>query len=250
MKYAIIIGLLYWASYNVNAKPPEFSPNVITLDFRNSHSIEAFKKSGIKINDISSSTRQSFSYQNQSLIIKLPAGRVFEQKIRLGITDGNDGELLQFTTAGVVMPHDEAYQVAKKTHLNLGLPTEKLDQWYESEKNQGRNAEGYSISANTRMYPRVSMSIRSSMNKLYPWVIGLKISWYWKKHRDWDEKRANRENPRPLPQYATVSLEPPSGNVYDRSDAYREPYWVFIIGGVVAVGVIVLLKLQMKGRRQ
>ncbi|MCF6312920.1 MAG: hypothetical protein L3J39_10765 [Verrucomicrobiales bacterium] len=245
MKYTILIYLFCWTSIAANAKLPVFSPDVITLDFSNGHSIDAFKKSGIKLNDISSSSRKSFSYQNQSLIIKLPGGRVFKQKVRLGIADGNDGELIKITTAGVVMPHDEAYQVAKKVHLNLGLPTDKLDQWYGSEKNQGRNANGYSISANKLMYPRVSLSIRSSMNKLYPWVLGLKISWYWKKHRDWDEKRANRENTRPLPQYATVSLEPPSGKNYDRSDAYNSFfYWIFIIGSVIVIGLVARSKRE------
>jgi len=222
MKKIITFLLSSLFSVNLWSDPPLFATNTITLDFTKSHSTEHFKNSGMKFTDISNSSIQSFSYQNQILRLILPNGRILKQNVELGIADAKDNELLQLTTAGVIMPHDEAYKVATKIHRNLGLATDKLDQWYLEEMDKGRNAKGYSISANERLYPRVSMAIQSSMNEKYPWVIALKISWNWRKHEDWDEDRAARENPPPPPEYATISLEPPSGNVYARKDAYRD----------------------------
>lgn len=212
----IFLGLLagIWISVNTQAAP-------VVLDLSRSHMVDDLKKSGLVMKEISGGTgEQDFAFENQEVEIRLPGGRSIQQMVILGIIDSKDDLLTRFSITGDVMPHDQAIQVAKIFHQSFGLETSELDAWYKNNIGKVRNAEPYSISANLKFYPRIGITIRQSMNDLYPWVIGLSISWEWDKQRDWNEERVWSELPPSA--IAVISLNPPSGQKYERRDAYKE----------------------------
>ncbi len=203
--------------------PPQFEKPSVTLDFSQGHSMDIIKNSGLILNDISNSSTESYSFQKEKILIKLPNNREIKQNVTLGIVDAKNGNLVRFSSTGVIMPDEEAYEVAKVLHQNLNLPLNTLEKWYKTEmQNYVRNRKAFSISANMNSYSRISFGLNRSMNKLYPWVVNMTITWDWRKHKGWDESRANTEMKFPSEKYATISLEPPSGNVYDRRDDIKK----------------------------
>jgi len=193
----------------------------VVLDLSRSHSVEDLKRSGLRVKEIAGGLHgQAYSFQNQEVEILLPAGRSFRQKVALGTIDTRDSQLTRLSMYGGVMPHDEAIQVMRMFLESFDLSVTPFDEWEAQNRGKIRNAEPYSASANLRFYPRVSLGLGPSMNGLYPWVIELLISWDWDKQRDWNEERAWRELPPPT--VASISLNPPSGQRYERGDAYKE----------------------------
>ena len=208
----MIAGLLIGANAQANS---------IVLDLSRSHTVEDLNKSGLTVSEIAGGLHgQSYSFQNQNIKILLPGGRKIEQSVTLGTINTKQDQLSQISMYGGIMPHDQTFQVAKIFHQSFGLQTSELDAWYKHNIGKVRNAEPYSVSANLKFYPRVGITIRSSMNGLYPWVIALSISWDWDKQRDWNEERVWREFPPPA--ITAISLNPPSGLKYERRDAYKE----------------------------
>lgn len=105
-------------------------------------------------------------------------------------------------------------------HRTFDLPLDRFEDWEKENRDKVRNADPYSVSANLKYYPRVTLGVNKSMNGLYPWVIQLSISWDWDKHQDWDEARVWNELS--ALGNSMISLNPPSGESYERKTAYKE----------------------------
>jgi hypothetical protein len=209
----LALGLIEWTAWA--------SPAV--LDFSRSHTVEDLIKSGLQIKEIAGGAdEQDFSFQNQEVEILLPAGRSIHQNVKLGIIDSKDGQMIQMSTTGDIMPHEQAVKVANLFQKSFGISLDSLNQWDAINRNKGWSGDTYGVSPILKYYPIVGLAINSSNNKLYPWVIRFEMQWYWKEQRDWNEERAWRELPPPPPQLATISLNAPSGLKYERKDAYKE----------------------------
>ncbi len=220
-RYFIYPVLVLVGAFGIQAQPPEFGDQTFVLDFTKNHTEEDLKGAGLEYKKaLGDSSYEVLLFQNQKINVEIPGGRRFEQKVVMGSISIRDGRLQEFETYGVIMPQDEAYEVAKMLHISLGLPLDELDQWYEKNKGKARDTNPYDIS-NSNIFPVVSIGIHTSMNELYPWTVALKLSWNLRIHKDWDEQRAAQENQPPPAGYETVSLEPPSGNIYDGRDAYK-----------------------------
>lgn len=195
------------------------SPKVI--DFSRSHSVDDLNRSGLALREIGSATSErDFVFENQEVKILLPGGRSIQQQVELGIVDTKDGLLTRLSITGGVMPQEQAYQVATSFLQNFNLPKANLEEW--NRQNQGRQFGSNSFGATSGwgFYPRVGLAISSSVNKLYPWVVRCEMEWGRREQRDWNEERVWRELP--PPKAAAISLDPPSGQTYDRREAYKE----------------------------
>jgi len=214
MKGLLAILLIACAAAAANAAP-------VVLDLSHSHTVDDLKRSGLRVTEIAGGLHgQAYSLQNQEVEIRLPAGRSIIQNIVLGTIDTKEDKLTDLFMFGEVMPHNQALQVATLFHQSFGLPLNQLSTWDIQNKQKIRDGEPYSISANLNFYPRIGVAIKPSMNGLYPWVISFSLSWEWDKQRDWNEERAWRELPPPA--IAAISLNPPSGQKYERRDAFKE----------------------------
>ncbi len=252
--FGFLIGLVFCVS--ALASP-------VVIDLSRSHTVDDLKKSGLVMREIGGGTDEhDFTFKNQEVEIRLPGGRSIRQKVKLGIIDTKDGFLNELSMSGDVMPHEQAVLVARSFNLSFGLPDDDLNQWNLHNLGQISDGNPYSISANLRFYPRVGMGIKPSMNALYPWVIRLVISWDWDKQRDWNEDRAWREFP--ASTNAAISFNPPSGQKYERRDAYKESLaaqakleqklalknwlkpWLWIIGAVFLLAVIVAILFKFR----
>ena len=212
---AILLGFLLTVCIGIKATAAP-----VLLDLSSSHTIEDLNHSGLQITKIGGGLHgQAYSFQNQEVEIRLPAGRSIAQNIVLGTIDTKDSKLTDLMMYGEIMPHDQALQVAQKFLESFGLDLNHLNQWEAKNRGKIRDGEPYSISANLKYYPRIGIGFKPSMNGLYPWVVSLSLSWEWDKQRDWNEERVWREMP--APATGAVSLNPPSGVKYERRDAYK-----------------------------
>jgi len=200
--------------------PSKFDKPPVVLDFSQGHSIDIIKDSELTLNNISSSSTESYSFQKEKIIIKLPNNREIKQNVRLGIADAKNGNLVSFSSTGVIMPDEEAYEVAKILHQNLNLSLDSLESWYETEMPKyTTKIKEYSISANKTTYPRLGFAIRRGANKLYPSKIKVNLDWfYWRRDKEVNEAYAEANFASPPAEYSTISLEPPSGKIYDGRD--------------------------------
>jgi len=216
--FALMTAILILNQY----EPPQFSSTPIVLDFENSHSESIVKNSGLTYKEFSSGLFDTLFFKNQSISIVMPGGRTIMQNVVLGSVDSTDQQLQRIKTKGVPMPIEQARLVAEIFHQQFLLPTEKLDQWYEQNKDKGLSIVPYSISANLKTYPRVGIAIRPSMNHLYNASVRLLISWNWKKQKDMNEEKAKDTNIPPPDNLKIISLEPPSGCLLYTSPSPRD----------------------------
>jgi hypothetical protein len=195
------------------------SPKVI--DLSRSHSVDDLKRSGLALKEIAGATSdRDFVFQNQEVRILLPGGRSIQQQVELGIADTKDGLITRLSMTGGVMPQEQAYQVAKSFLQNFNLPLASLQEW-NGQNQEGQFGSGsFGATSGWGFYPRVGLAISSSVNKLYPWVVRCEMEWGRREQRDWSEERVWRELPPPA--VAAISLDPPSGQTYERQDAYKE----------------------------
>ena len=200
--------------------PPQFEKPSVTLDFSQGHSMDIIKNSGLILNDISNTSSSRVSFDVEKLIIKLPNGREIRQNAEWGYGKSKDGDLITFSSTGVIMPDEEAYEVAKVLHQNLNLPLDTLEEWYKTEMPKyTAQRDNYSVAANKTTYPRLGFTIRRGANRLYPSRIFLTLDWYyWRKDKEVNEAYAEENFASPPTEYATISIEPPSGKVYDGRD--------------------------------
>lgn len=193
----------------------------VVLDLSRSHSVEDLKRSGLRVKEIAGGLHgQAYSFENQDIELLLPRGRSVKQTVVLGTIDTKEGYLTDLFMYGNVMPQDQAVKVAHEFIKTFGLSLGPLNKWETQNRDKARNGEPFSVSANLNFYPRIGIGIKPSMNGLYPWVVNLSLSWSWDKQRDWNEDRVWRELPPPAA--TAISLDPPSGQTYERREAYKE----------------------------
>jgi hypothetical protein len=205
---ALCVSQLTWAS-------------LVVVDFSRSHSVDDLKRSGLALKEIAGGAgERDLVFEKQDVKILLPGGRSIQQRVELGIVDTKDGLLARLSMTGGVMPQEQAFQVAKSFVRSFELPAKKLLEWNERNQNKQFSSDQFSASPSLAFYPIVGLSVDSSMNKLYPWVVRFEIEWGWREQRDWNEERVWRELPQPA--VAEISLNPPSGQTYERKDAFKE----------------------------
>jgi len=188
------------------------------LDFTQGHSLEVFKKSGIHFQeDKGRPYGEKIFFSNQKVIIVIPGGRKFEQKVENASLFVLNGQIQEFEMNGGNMPDDQAYEVGKLVHKNLGLPLDELDQWYSENKGKGYDLKAYSIS-NSKIFPAIGIRIKPSIGNVYPCKISFVLTWNLKTHEGWNEERAAKENPL-ASSSEVVSLEPPNGKTYSREES-------------------------------
>lgn len=193
------------------------------LDLSQSHDVGQLTNSHLLyVEQQGKAIGRAFSMEKQNVLVKIPGGRSFQKKIELGNIKSENGKLLTFGFNGLAMPLDEVYVAAKKAHISLGIPQERLDKWYAESKQKGRNANSFSNGTKGDFYPSVTIQIHSTMNPKYPWFIRLTMGWnITRKSKGKDEAWGWKNNPAAPDGYAHVSLDAPSGKIYDRKDAYR-----------------------------
>ena len=192
------------------------------LDLSHSHSVGDLHDSGLHLKEMSSGIPgQAYIFQSHAMRLMLPTGRSLSITANRGRIDTDSQKITRISITGYAMPQDQAYLVASQFFDAFELDKASLESWHEENKGRGIDVTRFSISVNLGFYPRISLAVLPSMNYLYPCVIRLLISWDWRKHHDWDENRAWRELPEPPAGLADISLNPPSGKVYDLKDAYN-----------------------------
>lgn len=194
---------------------------VRVADFSNEHSIETLTNSNVLYSeDAGRDYGRGFFLKKQNIIVRFPGGREIQQKIEDGSAEATETDLLALALNGPILPTEEAYLIATVLHQSLGLSMQPLKVWYETNKDKGRDSKSY-IAGNTKLYPTIGISIRPSMNELYPWYIRLTVGWNLTRHKDWNEAKAAVENQPPPPGLERVTLDSPSGTVYERTQAYQ-----------------------------
>lgn len=192
------------------------------IDFSKSHSLQLLEESELQFeeNTLPSATRRSFSLSKQNLLIRLPAGRTIQQKIETGSVIAENGLLQSFSTTGQILPLEDAYKVAKQAHLAFAMPLDRLENWYHEASDPERRAASFGNVAPNH-YPALHIQIHRSMNPRYPWFVRLSMGWISPRHKDWDEARAEDENASPPEVLAIVSLDSPSGKIYNAAEAFE-----------------------------
>jgi len=190
------------------------------LNLADGHNLEAVLTTGLKYKESSrGDKRRHFSLEPQNLVIDLPGGATIQSKIDIGSMTSQSGKLLFIEITGGILPDDEAYQVALTVHKAFGIPVGRLNEWRDTIKGKGRDAPTFSNAQNGN-YPNVFIEILSSMNTKYPWMIHMSFSWNVDDDDKRDESWGKTNNPKPPSGLAQVSLDSPSGKIYELKDAY------------------------------
>lgn len=193
----------------------------LLLDLSRHHNLDEILDSKLDVREIPSIPgRRQFSFKNQEIQILLPGGRSINQYVELGVIDAEKGLLRRISITGRVMPQAQAFHVATNFHESFNIPTDKLKAWSSENKDNAISRRAFGTTAGWDYYPRTSLAVESSGNKLYPWVIRCLIEWGRNEQEEWSEERVWEElSPPAKPK---ISLNPPSGLTYDRKDAYKE----------------------------
>ena len=197
------------------------------LDLSQSHAVGALLNSDLVYwEEQGRQIGRVFILNQQNLKIKFPGGRSIQQKIELGDIQFEDGKLTTLGVNGLCMPIKECYEAAKQFHVSLGLDAKKLNRWYVDNKDDAGGARmdkdnTYLISTKN-CYPCVSIEIRKTVNPLYPWFIRMSMGWnITRRSKGRDEKWGRENNPVPPEGYTHISLDAPSGRIYDLKEAWK-----------------------------
>ena len=163
---------------------------------------------------------RNFTFKNQNIKVLLPNGRSITQQVKLGVIDTENQLITRFSFTGTVMPQEQAFKIATMFHKSFNIPLEELNEWNLENKENQFIRRAFGATSGWGFYPRASMAIESSVNKLYPCVVRCLIEWERKEQDDWSEARVWNELP--PPEIPEISLNPPSALTYDRRDAYKE----------------------------
>ena len=224
--------------------------SLLVIDLSESHEFEILERAGIQFQKNESG--RSFHLLPQPIKIVLPAGVEIGQTIDLGSGSIDDtGNLKTLSFHGGILPTEEAFTIAEKAHLALGIETSDLEIWLEANKYAGRDAKPY-INGGRQRYPSATIEVRPSFNKLYPWSISLSFGWnLLEKNQNRDELWGEIHNPKPPLEYASISLDPVNAGRYRREDAYRGfrgPFGYFNI--MVTATFVALTGLWFWSRRK
>jgi hypothetical protein len=202
-------------------------PQEVLIDLSTAHTIESVLDSGVKVSEYSTGTKDRgfLILEGQNLRVRLPGGMELQQVIAQGSMDVDaSGNLVILDFYGNILPLQEAYDVAVNVHHALGIPLARLEKWREDIKGREREANSYINGTGAgKTHPHVTIEIQHSMNRLYPWVVGVEFAWnVLEFEKDLTEKWGAEHNPRPPPDLERLSLDSPLGKVYDRKEAFRE----------------------------
>lgn len=209
------------------ASPLSAKPREVLIDLSTAHTVESVFDSGVKVSEYSTGTKDRgfLIPEGQNLRVRLPRGMEIQQVIQQGsIKVDASGNLVILDFYGNILPLQEAYDVAVNVHHALGIPLARLEKWRNDIKGREREANSYiNATGVAKTYPRVTIEIQHSMNRLYPWIVGVEFAWNASKsEKDLTERWGAEHNPRPPPGLERLSLDSPSGKVYDRKEAFRE----------------------------
>ena len=195
--------------------------SLLVIDLSESHEFEILERAGIQLQK--SENGRFFNLLPQPIKIVLPAGVEIGQTVNVGSGSIDDtGNLKTFSFHGGILPTEEAFTIAEKAHLALGIETSDLKNWLEANKSAGRDAKPY-INGGRQRYPSATIEVRPSFNTLYPWFISLSFGWnLLEKNQNRDESWGEIHNSKPPLEYASISLDPVKAGEYQREDAYRE----------------------------
>jgi hypothetical protein len=205
----------------LSASESDAAPAV--LDFSRSHTVEDVQRSGLnfkRLSDLGHSVAHVYE-EDRDIVVVLPGGRKISQRITIAHLKEKDGVLTHLELHSGVMPQAQAYQVAGMFCDSFKLSHDELEDWYQLNLGKKYDNKDIYLGSDNSYYPAVTLQAAPSFSTNYPWMIRLLIKWNWNGHRGKDEEYTWREFPAPaIPE---ISLNPPSGLKYDRTDDFK-PY--------------------------
>lgn len=194
-----------------------------SFDFRESHNLGEVLENPhtLPLLEDRGERGKIFYIKNASIEVILPGGqtiRTTSQGLMIDVTP--EGTITVFKISGPIMPLDEVYEASKILYSVFDVPHDRLEKWKSIADSEGSSAQTVLGGNYDGMYPPVYINVIHSVNKLYPWTISLSFGWNQIKNDQRDEAWGRKNNPKPPPGLEVVSLEPPSGKSYDRSDAW------------------------------
>lgn len=190
------------------------------LNLTEKHDLESVLTTGLKYKEYNhSDKRRHFSLESQNIALTLPGGTTIQSKIDIGSITAQNGKMIFLDITGGILPDDEAYQVAVTVHEAFGIPVDRLNEWKDAIKGKGRDAPTFSNGQNGN-YPTIFIEILSSMNTNYPWMIRMAFGWNVDDDDKRDEIWGKTNNPKPPTGLDQVSLDSPTGKIYELKDAY------------------------------
>lgn len=196
-----------------------------SFNFQESHNLEEVLENSdqLPILEDRGENGKIFYTANASIQVILPGGQIIRTTSQALMVDvAPSGDIIVFKISGPIMPLDEAYEAGKKLYSAFSIPHDRIEEWKFKADLEGSSAKTVLGGNYDGIYPPVYINIMHSMNKLYPWTISLSFGWNQLKDDERDEAWGRENNPKPPPGLEVVSLEPPSGKTYDRSDAWVE----------------------------
>lgn len=194
------------------------------MNFRDSHTLNNIVGlERMELFQTSENGGKSYYSKNLETLILLPAGQKLQTKTQsLKVQSDVDGNLQYIQILGPIMPLEDVYQASKSLYSAFSIPHDRLEKWKREAEAAGHDAKSVSAGDHNGIYPSVYIETLDSMNRLYPWTISFSLSWNILSKDKRDEAWGQENNPKPPPGLEVVSLEPPSGKIYGRADAWVE----------------------------
>ena len=142
--------------------------------------------------------------------VKVPQHGIIKLRSNLATIKTKEGLITSLTFQSGIMPMGEAHQAALTISKAMNLQTERIAEWYQKASTPAGATSCFLIS---RSYPEIEIQIRSSINNVYPYRLTAAV--YWS-----DDLGGEKALPPPFPQPLTLTLDPPSGKVYDPAEMW------------------------------
>ena len=142
--------------------------------------------------------------------VKVPQNGIIKLRSNLATIKTKKGLITSLTFQSGIMPMEEAHQAALTISRAMNLQTERIADWHKVASTPAGATSCLLIS---KSYPTIELEIRDSINTVYPYMLDLGIVWS-------DELGGEKALPPPFPQPLTLSLDPPSGKVYDPAEMW------------------------------
>lgn len=171
--YTILILLLISIS--------AFSQNEITAEVniqlnKDKPSIQSFIDAGIHAKNVAGLEDYLCRVKEVDINFSLPNNKTIKFLAKAGEFNIKNGIISSFYVHTNKMDNDKAYALSKELHEKFGISTTKFEAWMV-EARQKPMSVGHFSSINNELNPRLSISFRSSFDKLIPWIIYVNIDW-------------------------------------------------------------------------
>lgn len=192
-----------------------------TIDLQQGHDLGTVLASGISVQELPGSGKiKRFRISSQRLRVVLFGGRQVESWVDSGnLAATASGKLVVLSLRGPILPTQEVHALAQRVQRSFGMSSDRLEQWRTAVEGKGRDAPTFTAGPGS-FYPRVFLEISSSLNTLYPWRLKLEFSWNVDPEDKRDESWAEQNNSLPPAGFERLSLESPTGKLYQRADAH------------------------------